>query len=88
MEADSKKPLFLRHGLDVLAQFENAEVVLDRAEIEQMTGVSCWTAERCLGRLSGLGYLDCTPDGRYRLAGQSKGTHAWRSEDDAADATT
>jgi DNA-binding IclR family transcriptional regulator len=84
---DSEKPPFLRYGLEVLAQFDSAEVVLDQADIQRLIGVSCSTAERCLVSLSGLGYLESETEGHYRLAGQSAGIHARRNKNPTDDAT-
>jgi DNA-binding IclR family transcriptional regulator len=81
---DGKRELALsRHGLVVLAQFGDEHISLDGKDIERLAGVSRSTAQRCLVKLSGLGYLSRASHGRFRLADRSVGIRARRGGNDA-----
>lgn len=74
----------LRHGLVVLALFKDEDTALDGIDIERLAGLSRGTAQRCLVKLSGLGYLRYASAGRYRLAGRSETARARRGESGTA----
>lgn len=65
-------------GLDILSQFDDAELELDGIAIQRLTGVSCSTVQACLVDLSRFGYVVAGEDGGYRLAGDCAGIHARR----------
>jgi DNA-binding IclR family transcriptional regulator len=78
------EPSLLRHGLVVLAQFKDQDAALDGIDIERLAGISRSTAQQCLVKLSGLGYLRHASAGRYRLAGRSGGIRTRRGESGTA----
>jgi DNA-binding IclR family transcriptional regulator len=77
---NSWQPSSLRYCLAVLAQFEDERGVLSRTDIERMVGCSGSVAQRCLVRLSEIGYLTEAPDGHYQLTGESEPGRARRGE--------
>lgn len=76
-DGDREKPS-VRLGLEALAQFDRAEVELDGAAIEKLTGMSSTSARDCLIDLSRFGYVVAVEDRGYRLAGNCEGVHARR----------
>jgi DNA-binding IclR family transcriptional regulator len=85
-DGDRKKPS-VRLNLEALAQFDRAEVELDGAAIEKLTGMSSTSAQDCLIDLSRFGYIVCVEDRRYRLAGNCVGVRAHRSGGSSAGAS-
>jgi DNA-binding IclR family transcriptional regulator len=81
----SEKPS-VRLGLDVLAQFGDAQVELDGTAIGRLAGVSRSTAQDCLVDLSRFGYIVGGEDGGYRLAGDCAGVYARRGGGSSASA--
>ncbi|MGH2880136.1 MAG: helix-turn-helix domain-containing protein [Solirubrobacteraceae bacterium] len=79
---DREAPRIVRHGLNVLAQFGDSEVVLGELELARLTGASRSTVQQCLVSLSGMGYLTSAPGG-YRLAERTS-IEVRRGEDDTA----
>jgi DNA-binding IclR family transcriptional regulator len=69
---DREKPS-VRLGLDVLAQFGDAQVELDGTAIGRLAGVSRSTAQDCLVDLSRFGYVVAVEDGGYMLSGDCAG---------------
>jgi len=83
---DREKPS-VRLGLEALAQFDRAEVELDGAAIERLTGMSSTSARDCLVDLSRFGYVVAAQDRGYRLAGNCAGVHARRCGGSSAGAS-
>jgi DNA-binding IclR family transcriptional regulator len=71
-DSSGHKPSSLRYCLTVLAQFGDGQAVLSPTDIERRVGCSGSVAQRCLVRLSEIGYLTEAPDGHYRLTGESE----------------
>jgi DNA-binding IclR family transcriptional regulator len=85
-DGNRERPL-VRLGLEALARFDRAEVELDGAAIERLTGMSSTSARDCLMDLSRIGYVVAVQDRGYRLAGNCAGVQARRCGGSSAGAS-
>jgi len=70
----------LQDCLAMQAQFDDGPRALNRIDSERMADFPSWVAQRCLVRLSDIGYLTEGPEGSYRLAGESESMSARQGE--------